>query len=452
MKNKQTTPTRHDLWFLPLGGTGEIGMNMNLYGHAGEWLMVDCGIGFDDKKGRNRYIADAHFIEQQIEQNAHCLQAIVITHAHEDHIGAIAEHWPKLRAPIFATRFAIEVIFNKLSNLPWAAQVPLHIINEHQRYEIGDFSVTWLPLPHSIPEACALLIETDVGNVLHTGDWKKDANPVIAAGFDAASFAALKSLPVDAMVADSTNATKTGHSRSESTVYPGLLKTIKAQKGRVVVTCFSSNIARFVTLVKIAHKLKKHCAVFGRSLENMVSIAKRLGYWPDNLSLVDPKHIGYLPKDEVMVIATGSQAEPRSASQKLALGYHPCLFLEPDDTVIYSAIKIPPNTQAIDQQIAHFETLGVKVIHAEDAEKEGVILHASGHPNQQDLVDFYSLVEPEMLIPTHGEAEHLAAHQKVAEQAGIQKVLAGENGDLFKIKPFAKRLEQWAPVGKVQIG
>jgi len=448
MLSKQITPTRHDLWFLPLGGTGEIGMNMNLYGHDGEWLMVDCGIGFDHENGRSRYIADAHFIEQQSSR----LQAIVITHAHEDHIGAIMELWPKLKVPIFATQFAIEVIFNKLSKEAWAAQVPLHIVSFHQRYEIGGFSVTWLPLPHSIPEACALLIETDIGNILHTGDWKKDDNPVIGSAFDAASFAALKSLPIDVMVADSTNATKQGSSRSESRVYPGLLKTIKAQPGRVVVTCFSSNVARFVTLVKIAHKLKKHCAIFGRSLENMVSIAKRLGYWPEGLTLVDPKHIGYLPKEEVMVIATGSQAEPRSATQKLAHGFHPWLCLEEGDTIIYSAIKIPPNIKSIDQQISHFETRGVNVIHADDTEKEGVVLHASGHPCQQDLIDFYKLIEPDMLIPTHGEPEHLQAHQLVAESAGIHKVLSGQNGDLFKIKPFEKKLSDWVAVGKIQIG
>jgi len=448
MHAKQITPTRHDLWFLPLGGTGEIGMNMNLYGHAGEWLMVDCGIGFDSENGRKRYIADADFIEKQ----ASSLQGLVITHAHEDHIGAIIELWPKLKVPIFATPFAVEMIFNKLSKEPWLAQVPLHIVNFNQCYQLGCFSVSWLPLPHSIPESSALLIETDIGNVLHTGDWKKDPNPVLGLPFDKAIFSALKKLPIDVIVADSTNATKLGQSVSESSVYPGLLKTIQAQKGRVVVTCFSSNVARFVTLVRIAHKLKKRCAVFGRSLENMVSIARRLGYWPEELELVDPKHVGYLPREEVMVIATGSQAEPRSATQKLALGYHPWLFLEPGDSMIYSAIKIPPNRKAIDAQITHFKNLDVNVIHADDAAEKGLILHASGHPCQQDLLEFYQLIEPKMLIPTHGEAVHLIAHKNLAKKAGIERVLSGENGDLFKIKPFEKKLAEWVAVNKIQVG
>ena len=447
--NRSTgSPTKHDLWFLPLGGTGEIGLNMNLYGHDGEWLMVDCGLGFDDKNGRERYVPDISFIKPQTD----LLQAIVITHGHEDHIGAIVELWPELRAPIFASRFATELMLNKLSGLPWAQQVPLYTIDFQQRIAIGQFDVTWLPMTHSIPEASALLIETEAGNVLHTGDWKIDAQPIIGKPFCGSCFRDLKALPVDVMVADSTNATKTEISVSESEVYPGLLKTIKAQTGRVVVTCFSSNVARLITLAKVAKKNKRRCAVFGRSMENMVRVAKKLGYWPDNLELVDPRHVGYLPKDEVLVIATGSQAEPRSAMQKLARGYHPWLFIEPDDTIIYSAIKIPPNKNNINQQIALFKEQGINVLHADEVkEQTGTVLHASGHPCQQDLKQLYEWVKPTMLIPTHGEPEHLLAHEKLAKQAGIKKTLAGRNGDLFKLAPFENKVPNWASVGKRKI-
>lgn len=447
--NRSTgTPTRHDLWFLPLGGTGEIGLNMNLYGHDGQWLMVDCGLGFDEKNGRERYVPDISFIKPQTD----LLQAIVITHGHEDHIGAIAELWPELKAPIFASPFATELILNKLSSLPWAQQVPIYTIHFQQRIAIGEFNVTWLPMTHSIPEASALLIETEVGNVLHTGDWKIDAQPVIGKPFCQSCFSELKALPVDVMVADSTNATKTESSVSESAVYPGLLKTVQAQTGRVVVTCFSSNVARLITLAKVAKKTKRRCAVFGRSMENMVSVARRLGYWPADLELVDPKHIGYLPRDEVLVIATGSQAEPRSAMQKLANGYHPWLFIEADDTVIYSAIKIPPNKSNIDEQIERFKGLGVKVLHADEVKSEtGVILHASGHPCQEDLKQLYDWVQPNMLIPTHGEAEHLLAHEQLAKQAGIAKTLAGQNGDLFKLAPFENKVPNWARIGKRKV-
>ena len=448
MQRSHGTPTRHDFWYLPLGGTGEIGMNLNLYGHDSQWLMVDCGIGFDDQNGRERFVPDITFIQSQ----ASLLQAIVITHGHEDHIGALSELWPMLKVPIFATAFATELIANKLSAMPWFAQVPLYTIAFHQRYTIGQFDVTWLPMTHSIPEASALVIETNIGNVFHTGDWKIDANPIIGKPFANEDFKPLSSLPIDAMIADSTNATKTERSVSESETYSGLLETVKAQKGRVVVTCFSSNVARLITLAKVAKKTKRRCAVFGRSLENMVSVARRLGYWPDDLELVNPRHIGYLPKEEVMVIATGSQAEPRSAMQKLSNGFHQWLFLESGDTVIYSAIRIPPNKKNINEQIERFTEQGIMVLHAEDIKaNSGVILHASGHPCQQDLLALFDLVKPHMLIPTHGEEVHLVAHKDLAKEAGIERILTGVNGDLFKLKPFANKVPNWATSGKRKV-
>lgn len=432
-------PTKYDLWFLPLGGTGEIGMNMNLYGHAGQWLMVDCGMGFDHSGPvEKRVAADPSFIEAQKDT----LQAIVITHGHEDHIGAILELWPRLQAPIYATPFATELLLNKLSQVTWGHAVPIHTVEMQVPYFIGDFEVTWLPMPHSIPEASSLLIETEQGNVLHTGDWKRDKHPLVGSAFNPALYELLSRYPIHAMICDSTNAIKSGSTESESACYQGLYQTISAAKNRVVVSCFSSNIARLLTLAKIAKKTGRQMAVFGRSMENMVSIARRLGYWPKDLELIDPKHIGYLPKEEVLVAATGSQGEPRAALTKLANQRHRWLYLEPEDTVIFSAMKIPPNKDKIDRLITQLKTLELKVLHADDT-KPDMLLHASGHPAEEDLLELFQLVKPQALIPTHGETEHLHALAELARKAEIEQVCEGKNGDLFKIAPFVKNHQNW---------
>ncbi|CAN8140211.1 ribonuclease J [uncultured Thiomicrorhabdus sp.] len=438
-------PTKNDFWFLPLGGTGEIGMNMNLYGHNKQWLMVDCGMGFLHEGLRERRVtADPKFIEQQSEN----LQAIIVTHAHEDHLGAIVELWPRLQAPVYASPFAYHLLLNKLSQVTWGHSIPLYKIEFQEQYDFGEFSVTWLPMPHSVPEAASLLIETPIAKVLHTGDWKIDANPVIGQPFNKALYSLLSSYPIDAMICDSTNANKEGNTLSESACYQGLYQTISKCQNRVVVSCFSSNIARLITLAKIAKKCRRKMAVFGRSMETMVSIAKRLNYWPKELELIDPKHIGYLPPDEVLVVATGSQGEPRAALTKLANQRHPWLFLEQDDTVIFSAIKIPPNKKKIDLLISRLRNQHIEVIHAENQSQP---LHASGHPAKQDVLELFSLVKPKTLIPTHGEPEHLQALAELAKQAGIKEVCSGVNGDLFKIVPFVKMQSGFTKIGVLDL-
>ena len=440
-------PTKYDVWFLPLGGTGQIGMNMNLYGHAGQWLMVDCGMGFDHSTPVERRVcADPEFIEQRKDS----LQAIVITHAHEDHIGAIANLWPRLQVPIYATSFAAALLLNKLSRVSWGHAVPVHEVQFHTPVQIGEFEVTWLPMAHSVPEAASLLIETDVAKVLHTGDWKADVNPVVGEKFSRDLYAELGSYQIDAMICDSTNATKQGVSVSESACYQGLYETIKNSPNRVVVGCFSSNIARLVTLARIAERLGRKMAVFGRSMETMLTLAKRFDYWPKELEVIDPQHIGYLPRHEVLVVATGSQAEPRAALSRLAFQRHPWLYLEADDTVIFSAIKIPPNEERINRLINQLRALDVEVIHAQEV-KDSVLLHASGHPTQADLQMLMQLVKPACLIPTHGEMEHLAAFHALAERSGIETVLSGVNGDLFKIHPFKKRESAWVKCQMIEL-
>ncbi|MBN2647184.1 MAG: ribonuclease J [Thiotrichales bacterium] len=437
---------KNDFWFLPLGGTGEIGMNMNLYGHNKQWLMVDCGMGFlHEGNSEKRITADPAFIEQQIER----LQAIVLTHAHEDHLGALVELWPRLKVPVYATSFAAELLLNKLSAVTWGHAVPIYTVPMQSPQQIGDFEVTWLPMPHSIPEASSLLIETQAAKVLHSGDWKMDANPVVGPSFNRALYGLLHSYELDALICDATNATKSGHTLSESACYQGLYQAIAQAPQRVVVSCFSSNIARLVTLAKIAKKTGRKMALFGRSMETMVGIARRLGYWPNDLILIDPKHIGFLPAKEVLVVATGSQGEPRAALTKLSYQRHPWLYLEEGDRVIFSAIKIPPNKVRIEQLLERLRRQKLDVIHAE--EQKGTPLHASGHPSQDDLEQFLSLVHPKALIPTHGEAEHLQALAELAQKQHIPTVMAGTNGDLFKIAPFYKIEKHFAKTGSLEI-
>jgi len=303
-------PSADDLWFLPLGGTGEIGMNLNLYGHDGQWLMVDCGVSFDEpltpaykdvsqasnqstfKATTHRVVApNPSFITKQKE----ALAGIVITHAHEDHVGAIPYLWERFQKPIYTTSFTAEVLRRKLARSKLANRIAIIEVDAGDTKQIGPFSVNWLAITHSLPEPFALKINTPVGTVLHTADWKIDANPITGLPFDVSLYKRLGNENILAMVGDSTNATKPGFSISERNCYDGLLSTIAPLKGRAVVGCFGSNIARLISLAKVAKKTKRYMALYGRSLMNMYGIAKQQGIWPDDLPVTDPQHLGYLP-------------------------------------------------------------------------------------------------------------------------------------------------------------
>lgn len=436
-------PTKDDLWFLPLGGTGEIGMNMNLYGHDGKWLMVDCGISFDEPLVAPYLSAGSHgderievvapdpaFITQQKES----LCGMIITHAHEDHIGAVAYLWPRLRCPVYATPFTAEVLRRKLAREGLSGKVPIIEIGEEGQCEIGPFSIRWLAITHSIPEPSALLITTALGSVFHTADWKIDAQPVTGQAFNADLFKALANENIKALVGDSTNALKPGFSISERSCYDGLNSLISAQTGRVVVGCFGSNIARLISLAKIARNTNRYFALFGRSLQNMVSVAKMTGYWPDDLPLTEPAHIGYLPPEEVLVVATGSQGEQRAALSRLATDSHHQLSLDKGDTVIFSSMTIPGNEASVARLTGKFSAMGIAVITKEDTV---LPIHASGHPCQEELKLMYQWVKPDVAIPVHGEPEHLEAHAACARESGVRKFYIGRNGDLYCLAPQA---------------
>lgn len=448
------TPDHNDLWFLPLGGTGEIGMNLNLYGHDGQWLMVDCGVTFPrpgrvvaDGTVHQRgeppvQMADPAFIADRRDQ----LAGLIITHAHEDHVGAVPYLWPLLQCPVYTSRFTAEILRRKLAEFDLLHRVPIHVVDVEERRTIGPFQVEWLALTHSIPDPNALMIRTPAGNIFHSGDWKLDDEPLVGHGYTPGTFKALADEGVAAMVCDSTNATVAGHSTSESVLEKGLLAATQGAPGRVIVACFGSNIARLHTLANVARATGRYMGLLGRSLINMSGAAKAAGVWNADDHLINPAHLGYLPREEVLAVATGSQGEPRTALRRMAMGTHPDVELEPGDRVIFSARSIPGNEEAIDALIANLKEQGVEVITAEAAD---LPIHASGHPAQDELRAMYQWVQPEVAIPVHGEAEHMDVHAGLARDCGVPKSLLGRNGDLFMIRPVPGMRRQVAEVGRL---
>ncbi len=440
------TPGEDDLWFLPLGGTGEIGMNLNLYGHDGRWLMVDCGITFagDGEPGPKVQMADPGFIADRREM----LDGLVVTHAHEDHVGAVAHLWPRFRCTVYTTRFTATILERKLAEVGLSGQVPVKIVEPGARRDIGRFDVTWIGLTHSTPESQALLIRTRAGAVFHTGDWKLDADPVVGPPFDEATYRRVGDADVLAMVCDSTNALTDGRSATEGELFEALHDAVADCSRRVVVACFGSNVARLKTLVRVAQATNRRPGLLGRSLGNYYAAAQASGVWGSAAGFVDSRHLGYLPPEEVFAVATGSQGEPRAALDRLAADTHRDLLLEPGDTVILSSRVIPGNERVVARLVERLEDLGARVIQDGDAWLSGPI-HASGHPARDELTAMYRWIRPSIAVPTHGEAAHLASHGKLARNLGIPRQLVGENGDLFMLAPHAGIRRGAASVGRL---
>ncbi len=428
------TPGHSDLWFLPLGGCGEIGMNMNLYGHDDCWLMVDCGITFGEHpevhslESRQVQMADPAFIADRQEN----LAGIIITHGHEDHIGALPWLWPQLKVPVYTTAYTAEILRRKLVEHKLDDKVPVRVVNTGDRITIGNFTVEWIGHNHSLPEPCGLVIETRVGNIFHTADWKLDKDPVVGEPYDENVYRGLAHREITAMVCDSTCATVPGWTDSEQSVQQDLTSLIGAATGRVIVACFGSNIARLTTLAKIAATTNRHLGILGRSLINTVSVATTCGYWSSADTLVERSHLAYLPADTLLLVATGSQGEPHAALNRLSRGSFRDLQLEPGDTVIFSARKIPGNEKDIDALIERLIGMGVDVVTPESCNSH---IHTSGHPSRDELTCMYEWVSPEICIPVHGEKEHLEAHVEVAAEAGVTRKLLGRNGDLYFLAP-----------------
>ncbi len=443
------SPPANALWYLPLGGTGEIGMNLNLYGHDHSWLMVDCGITFDAKltqEQEHRFdvvAADPAFISKRKQ----LLCGIIITHAHEDHIGALPRLWRRFKADIYTSPFTAEILRRKFRREGEELPV-IHEITAGERVNIGPFEVEWVAMNHSLPEPFGLLINTSAGKLFHSADWKVDKRPVTGKPTDGAQLQAFGKEQLLATVCDSTNALKAGFSLSEYDCYQGLKSVISEAKGRVAVACFSTNIARLISLARIAQETDRYFTLLGRALENTVSVAKLTGHWPEELTIQDANIIGYLPPEEILVAVTGSQGEERATLGKLAHDSYAGLELEAGDSVIFSSVVIPDNEAKITRLVNKLKAKNINVIQSESSAEP---VHASGHPNEEELKLFYEWLRPEIAIPTHGEAEHLARHAEIARDCHVPRQLTGLNGDLFVLAPEPGVVKEFVKAGRIAL-
>jgi ribonuclease J len=434
------TPGKNELLFLPLGGAGEIGMNLNLYGHDGQWLAIDCGVTFGDDTtpGIDLMMPDPTFIAERREN----LVGLVLTHAHEDHLGAVPYLWPRLKCNVYATPFAANVLRRKLKETSLHGKVPIVELPMSGHVSLPPFDLELVTLTHSIPEPNAVVIRTKLGTVLHTGDWKLDPEPLVGPLTDEAALRRLGDEGVLAMVCDSTNALVPGASGSEAEVREGLMKLVAGRKGRVAVACFASNIARLETAAMVAAAHGRHAGLVGRSLYRMEEAARETGYLKDLPPFVDEHDLGFLPRENVLMLCTGSQGEPRSALARIARGQHPHATLEPGDTVIFSSRVIPGNERSIGRLQDDLAKLGVDIVTTRDA-----FVHVSGHPARDELATMYQWVRPKVAVPVHGEHRHMRAHAALAEECQVPQAVVVENGQVLRLAPGPAEI-----VGEVQSG
>jgi len=424
-----------ELLFCALGGSGEIGMNVNLYGCRGQWIMVDLGLTFADTAypGIDLILPDLEFIENQQER----LAGIILTHGHEDHIGALPYLAEELKSPLYATPFTAGLIAGKLEEEGLTGQVKLNIVQRGGSVELGPFKVSFVALSHSIPEGNGLLIETPFGNIFHTGDWKIDETPVIGEAPSTETLTAIGDAGVLALVCDSTNVFQERPSGSEESVHEGLLAQTMMANGRVLVTTFASNAARLQTLGRVATEAGRRVCIAGRSLERILRVAQATGYLRDFPPPINFDEAMRLPKRELLIIATGGQGEPRAALGRIASGAHE-LKLAEGDTVIFSSRIIPGNETAIGRIMNQLSDLGVTIV----TEKQAHV-HVSGHPGRPELIEMYKWVRPDIVVPVHGEARHLAEHARLALGHGINHAVVQKNGDVIRLAPGeAKKIDE----------
>ncbi|WP_342257007.1 ribonuclease J [Rickettsia endosymbiont of Aspidapion aeneum] len=424
---------QNDLLFLPLGGANEIGMNVNLYHYKGKWLMIDCGSGFADDylPGVDMVIADISFIEKYKKD----LVGLILTHAHEDHLGGVQYLWNSLKCPIYATRFTANFLKLRLAEYDFAKNIKIHEVDAGAKINIEPFSLEMVPLTHSAPEMQAIMIRTEIGNVLHTGDWKFDHDPVLGLKADEELLKNYGDEGVLALVCDSTNVFNEGSSGSEGEVRKSLIDIIAGCPKLVVVSTFASNLARLDTLIHAGQLAGRKVVLTGRSLHRMMSAAQESGYFQDIAPLINERDISRFKKEELLVIATGCQGEPMAATAKMASNSHHSIKLAPKDTVIFSSKIIPGNEKKIFRMFNIFVKAGVEVITEQDH-----FVHVSGHPAIDDLKKMYTLIRPNVCIPVHGEPVHIHEHVKLAKKNGIKHAVEVENGSVVLLEPNNSRV------------
>lgn len=451
MTDRKTGPgiksNMDELVFLPLGGSGEIGMNFNAYGFGPpddkKWIVVDCGVLF----GREGAIPGVDLIVPDITflaERARDVLALIATHAHEDHIGAIPHLWPALKCPIYASSFTARLIAAKLAEAELGARV--NVVPPGGHLKLGPFDVEFVPVTHSIPEATALAIRTPLGAVLHTGDWKIDPEPLVGRTTDEAALKRLGDEGLLALICDSTNVLNAGESGSEASVRTAMIDLVAAQKGRVAVTAFASNVARLETVAKAAQLAGRKLTLVGRAMHKMVETAQATGYLQDFPETVDEEVAADLPPAKILYLCTGSQGEPRAAMSRIATGDHPYVRLGPGDTVIFSSRIIPGNELGIYALQNHLTALGVDVISAEDS-----FVHVSGHPSQDELKRMYAWVRPKVSVPVHGELRHQSAHARLAKACGVKTVATGTNGQMLRLAPGPVKVIDEVPAGRIHV-
>lgn len=420
------------LYFLSLGGAGEIGMNLNLYGYGPKdrqkWIIVDMGVTFGDDTvpGIDLIMADPDFIVERRED----LLGIVLTHAHEDHIGAVAHLWPDLRCPIYATKFTACMLRSKLEEAGLVRDARVTVVPLEGRLKIGPFDITYVTLTHSIPEPNALAIRTPLGNILHTGDWKIDPDPLLGDATDIAGLTGFGDEGVLAMVCDSTNVFSPGRAGSEAAVKSSLSTLLSGMKGRVAVTAFASNVARVDSIGKAAAAHGRQIVLVGRSMHKVVASAREAGYLKDFPPVLREDDAASLHPDQVLYICTGSQGEARAALSRIAYGDHPRIGLGSGDTVIFSSRIIPGNERSIFRLQNRLAERGVSVITEKDH-----FVHVSGHPCRDELADMYAWVRPEISVPVHGEIRHMMEHVKLAQDIQVPQTILAPNGSLVQLAP-----------------
>lgn len=443
-----SSPDTNELVFLPLGGCEEIGMNVNAYGYGPpddrRWIIADLGVTFGslETPGIDVITADISYLEgEQIE-------AIFLTHAHEDHIGAAGILWPRLRAPMYATPFTAELVRHKLLEHGIDEEKHLNVIPLGSTITAGPFTVKYVTLTHSIPEPNALAIDTPVGMLLHTGDWKIDSDPLIGDQMDEDTLNTLGDNGVLAMICDSTNVFEEGEAGSEATVRDALIKLVGEQTGRVAVTTFASNVARVESVIRAAEANGRHVCLVGRSMHRVTTAAKSVGMLQDVQDFIDEEEAGYLPADNVLYLCTGSQGEPRAALGRIARDQHRNVYLGSDDVVIFSSRVIPGNEKGIFEMMNALADKGVRLITPKMVEDP---IHVSGHPCRDELRRMYQWVRPKIAVPVHGERRHTLEHANYAKSLQIPQAVTPKNGDMVRLAPGDPHIVDTVPAGKMYL-
>ena len=433
-------------YFVPLGGSEQFGVNCNLYVHDNSWLLVDLGMGFagDKTPGVDILLPDIDCLAA----NKGKLDGLVITHAHEDHIGAVPYLWPRLRCPIFCTPFTAEVLRQKFREYPDCDDAVITEINAGDNHSIGAFDIDYVHMAHSIPDTVSLFIQTPAGNAFHSADWNLDPSPVIGKTTDMSSLKTIGRKGVDVYIGDSTNAMVSGRAGSEQAVEEGLHNVLEGCEGKVVITLFASNVGRIQSICRAARENDRSVAVLGRSLHKMIACARSSGYLKDIPDFVAEEDMDLIPDDNLVVIATGSQGEARAAMARIARGDWQGLSLKENDTVIFSSREIPGNEKDIDQVKNNLVASGVRIIDPDNAAHK---IHVSGHPYRDEIYDMLSIIKPNAVIPIHGEYIQLSGQAEVAKGCGIQNIQIPSNGSVIQIDKDGLKVQGYVPTGLLAV-